>query len=73
LLPSESPIVCLGLETATEALAMAKKLKTAGIFAPAIRPPTVPTSRIRFSVMATHEQKHIQQLVEAVIASATIN
>ena len=65
LLPSESPILCLGMESAKDAIATAKKLKNAGIFAPAIRPPTVPTSRIRISIMATHEPEHIQQLVEA--------
>ncbi|OKH24099.1 8-amino-7-oxononanoate synthase [Hydrococcus rivularis NIES-593] len=63
LLPSESPIICLGLATPAEALTLAKQLKERGIFAPAIRPPTVPTSRIRFSVMATHEPNQIQQLV----------
>ncbi|MBF2021983.1 MAG: 8-amino-7-oxononanoate synthase [Hydrococcus sp. C42_A2020_068] len=63
LLPSESPIICLGLATPAEALTLTKQLKERGIFAPAIRPPTVPTSRIRFSVMATHEPNQIQQLV----------
>ncbi|MCU0537982.1 MAG: 8-amino-7-oxononanoate synthase [Hydrococcus sp. Prado102] len=62
ILPSESPIICLSLDTPAKALAIAKKLNENGIFAPAIRPPTVPTSRIRFSVMATHESIHIQQL-----------
>lgn len=62
LLPSESPIICLGLDTPTQALTIAKQLNDNGIFAPAIRPPTVPSSRIRFSVMATHESSHIQQL-----------
>jgi 8-amino-7-oxononanoate synthase len=65
LLPSRSPIICLSLETPVEALDLAEKLKNNGIFAPAIRPPTVPTSRIRFSVMATHEPSHIQQLAIA--------
>lgn len=65
LLPSSSPIVCLQLTSAAEALVVGKKLKAAGIFAPAIRPPTVPTSRIRISVMATHTITHLQQLVEA--------
>jgi 8-amino-7-oxononanoate synthase len=62
LLPSATPIICLGLKDATEALTITEKLKNAGIFAPAIRPPTVPTSRLRFTVMATHELKHFQQL-----------
>ena len=65
LLPSESPILCFQLESAADAVILGQQLKTAGIFAPAIRPPTVPTSRIRISVMATHELAHIQQLVEA--------
>lgn len=65
LLPSQSPILCLGVESPTEALAMARKLQEANIFAAAIRPPTVPTSRLRFSVMATHEASHIEQLIAA--------
>ena len=66
VLPSASPIVCLRLESATQALAIAAQLKAAGIFAPAIRPPTVPTSRIRFSVMATHEPEQIKALGAAI-------
>ena len=65
LLPSESPILCFQLESAADALTTGHQLKKFGIFAPAIRPPTVPTSRIRISVMATHEPSHIQRLVEA--------
>ncbi|MDF5724986.1 MAG: 8-amino-7-oxononanoate synthase [Rhizonema sp. PD37] len=64
LLPSESPILCLQLPTPADALKVGQQLKSAGIFAPAIRPPTVPTSRIRISVMATHELAQIEQLVE---------
>lgn len=65
LLPSESAILCFQLNNPTEALKVGQKLKDAGIFAPAIRPPTVPTSRIRISLMATHEIGHIERLVEA--------
>jgi 8-amino-7-oxononanoate synthase len=63
LLPSESPILCFQLSSAAEALKVGKQLREAGIFAPAIRPPTVPTSRIRISLMAIHEFKHIESLV----------
>lgn len=63
LLPSESPILCIQLESAADALKVGLQLKTSGIFAPAIRPPTVPTSRIRLSVMATHQTVHIEKLL----------
>ncbi|HEY9804058.1 MAG TPA: 8-amino-7-oxononanoate synthase [Leptolyngbyaceae cyanobacterium] len=63
LLPSASPILCFQLSSASEALEVGKQLKQAGIFAPAIRPPTVPTSRIRISLMATHQTAHIEKLV----------
>lgn len=66
LLPSESPILCLQLNDAASALKVGNQLKKEGIFAPAIRPPTVPTSRIRMSVMATHEVAHLEKLVKQV-------
>ena len=65
LLPSESPILCLQVKDAKTALSLAAQLQQAGIFAPAIRPPTVPTSRIRMTVMATHTTEQVQQLVAA--------
>jgi 8-amino-7-oxononanoate synthase len=58
-LPSKSAILCLKSKTAEEALNLSNKLRENGFFAPAIRPPTVPTSRIRFSVMATHKLEHL--------------
>ena len=66
LLPTESPILCFQLPSAAAALTAGKHLRESGIFAPAIRPPTVSTSRIRISVMATHELGHIQKLVEVI-------
>ncbi len=65
LLPSASPILCASLGTPAAALAIAQQLAQAGIFAPAIRPPTVPTSRLRFTVMATHGPEHFEQLAGA--------
>ena len=44
LLPSESPILCIQLKSAADAL-------------------KVPTSRIRLSVMATHQTVHIEKLL----------
>ncbi|GBE94666.1 8-amino-7-oxononanoate synthase [Nostoc cycadae] len=63
LLPTESPILCFQLPSPSDALRVGQHLKDAGIFAPAIRPPTVPTSRIRISVMATHTTEQIEKLV----------
>ena len=64
LLPSHSPILCIGLDHPQQALKLSEQLQQKGIFAPAIRPPTVPFSRIRISLMATHKLAHLQHLVE---------
>lgn len=64
LLPSESSILCINLNTPKTALERSQKLIDAGIFAPAIRPPTVPTSRIRLSLMATHTKEHLDRAIE---------
>jgi 8-amino-7-oxononanoate synthase len=64
LLPSHSPILCVELDSPEQALALAQQLQNQGIFAPAIRPPTVPTSRIRFTLMANHTQSQLQQAIK---------
>ena len=66
LLPSESPILCINLGDPQSAITKAESLLAAGIFAPAIRPPTVPTSRIRISLMATHQRSHLDSLIAEV-------
>lgn len=60
LLPSESPILCLQVANPAIALCLGKHLRQAGFFVPAIRPPTVPTSRLRLTLMATHDNTHLQ-------------
>ncbi len=65
LLPSESPILCWQLPDVQTALQTARSLQEQGIFAPAIRPPTVPTSRIRMTVMATHTKDQIDRLIQS--------
>jgi 8-amino-7-oxononanoate synthase len=64
--PELSAIICIELPNAQTAIEMGAKLRQAGIFAPAIRPPTVPTSRIRLSLMATHQQQDLEALVETI-------
>jgi 8-amino-7-oxononanoate synthase len=68
LIPSESAIICLKVHSAKKALNLANQCKQQGIFAPAIRPPTVPTSRLRFSLMATHQTDEINKLVQLLVA-----
>lgn len=67
LLPSHSPILCIGLNHPQQAIQLSQHLQTRGLYVPAIRPPTVPFSRLRISLMATHQQQHLQQLVDALI------
>jgi 8-amino-7-oxononanoate synthase len=72
LLPSNSPILCFELPSATDAIQTGQKLKASGIFAPAIRPPTVPTSRIRISLMTTHKAAQMEKLVDVLKESMLI-
>ncbi|MDS3861299.1 8-amino-7-oxononanoate synthase [Thermosynechococcaceae cyanobacterium BACA0444] len=68
LLPSESAILCLQGETIPAVQAMSQILHQAGYWVPAIRPPTVPRSRLRLSLMASHRPAQIIGLVEALQA-----
>lgn len=62
-----SHIIPLILGEASRALTAAQQLWERGIWAPAIRPPTVPpgSARLRLSVTALHSDAHIDQLVDA--------
>ena len=68
LLPSESAILCLQMHNAQAVVQAAQQLQQAGIFVSAVRPPTVPTSRLRMTVMATPEAQHLQALITALKA-----
>jgi 8-amino-7-oxononanoate synthase len=63
--PTESPIVPVIVGDASRALAISEKLLETGIFAAAIRPPTVPEgfSRIRTTVTAAHAEADIDHAV----------
>lgn len=69
LLPSESPILCLQMPDPATALNVGQQLQQLGIFTAVVRPPTVPTSRLRLTLMATHTPEHLQQLMTALDAA----
>ncbi len=63
----ESPIFCVPVKDSETVVALGKSLKEAGILAGAIRPPTVPTSRIRITLMATHSFELLEKLVQVLV------
>ncbi len=66
LLPSQTQILPVVLGEPKRATDVAEALLAEGVFAPAIRPPAVPsgTSRLRVTVMATHTDGEIQQAID---------
>ena len=64
----DSPIVAIEVGDIAKTLQMATHLRENGIFAPAIRPPTVPTPRIRLTLMASHTHAQIQFLMQCLQA-----
>lgn len=64
-LPSDSAIVCLQVKDAATVLQLSEQLKHQGVFVAAVRPPTVPVSRLRMSIMATHTKGHLDRCVAA--------
>ena len=67
LSPSVSPIMPILVGNAETALLFAEHLFSEGVYAPAIRPPTVPdaTSRIRVTVTSEHTSSHIDCALSA--------
>ena len=63
--PSATPILPLLVGSSDQALRASQEAFTQGIFATAIRPPTVPdgSARLRATVMATHSEEDIDQAV----------
>ncbi len=67
LSPSVSPIMPILVGNAKTALLLAEHLFAEGVYAPAIRPPTVPdaTSRIRVTITSEHSFEHIDSALSA--------
>jgi 8-amino-7-oxononanoate synthase len=59
-----SPIVPIICPTIDRAIFLSQELQNQGFLVPAIRPPTVPTPRLRISLMASHTPDQIYQLGE---------
>lgn len=70
--PLESPIVPLVAGESTDALAWASRAFDAGVWAPAVRPPTVPegTARLRLTPIATHTDLHVERAIDVLVAAA---
>ena len=68
----DTPIVPLIVGDADTAVAASDRALERGIFAPAIRPPTVPagTSRLRLAVMASHTKSELREA--AAVLAATV-
>jgi len=60
---SETPIIPIRTSSNEEAVRMSQFLFVNGVYAPAIRPPTVHEPRLRIVVTAAHEKKDLQRLV----------
>jgi 8-amino-7-oxononanoate synthase len=65
-LSSESQIIPLLAGSVEKALEISKTLFDSGIFAPSIRPPTVPENkaRLRFSLTYEHTKDDIEKVIE---------
>ena len=72
MLPTDSAVVGVLIGEAADALAVGACLREARVWAPAIRPPSVPvgTARMRLTVMATHEDRHIDWALDALAGGA---
>lgn len=62
-----SPIIPVIIGEAADAMRLSERLLEAGVWCPAIRPPTVPvgTSRLRVTANAALSDEHIAQVIEA--------
>lgn len=72
---SNSAIVPVLIGESDEAMEVSARVFELGVFAPAIRPPSVPagTARIRLTVMATHSDMHIAQILDAFAAARRVS
>lgn len=63
---STSAIQPILLHNASQALRVSEQLKSHGIWLSAIRPPTVPTARLRVTLSSAHQKEDILHLVQSI-------
>ena len=68
---TQSPILPIIVKSPEKALQMSQALYKAGIYIPAIRPPTVPkeSSRLRITVSSGHSKEQLQYVIEIIKSS----
>lgn len=73
LMPSDTPIQPVLIGDSAEAVSWSARLADAGLWVPAIRPPTVPkgVARLRVTISAAHTPSHIRQLTDALAKIST--
>ncbi len=71
VLPTRSAVVGVVIGSPGDALDAAAAFRTERVWAPAIRPPSVPegTSRLRLTVMASHDDEHLEWAFRALDAA----
>ena len=67
LMDTQTQIIPLYTGDISSTMKASEILLSSGIYAPGIRPPTVPKNkcRIRMSLMATHSEEHIDRAMES--------
>jgi 8-amino-7-oxononanoate synthase len=75
LAPGTLPVVAVHVGEAGAALALAAELEAHGIYAPAIRPPTVPRGRahVRLTVRASHSRVELEKLARTLAAARLVS
>ena len=70
VMASDTAIQPLMIGDSAHALQLANRLEHAGLLVVAIRPPTVPAgrARLRITLSALHEERHVDRLLEALAA-----
>lgn len=71
LMPSSTAIQPLPVGDAGRAVQLSARLRERGLLIGAIRPPTVPTSRLRITLTAGHSEEQIDRLLESLAAEWT--